>query len=63
MIDPPLKEGDDVGEFIASHLLLNLRQISDCLGRSEDDVIVLLHQVVNAFKIFFFADIGELSLA
>ena len=49
LIDPPLKEGDDVGDFIAGHLLLNLRQISDCLGKSENDVIILLHRLIISF--------------
>lgn len=47
LIDPRLKDNEDVGEFVANHLLLNLRQISDCLGKSENDVIVLLHQILH----------------
>ncbi|MFN9944644.1 MAG: hypothetical protein ACK56I_34770, partial [bacterium] len=38
-----------VAEFLIAHLLLNLRQISACLGRSEDDIIVLLHQIIESF--------------
>jgi hypothetical protein len=40
-----------VSEFLIAHLLLNLRQISACLGRSEDDIIVLLHQIIEAFAV------------
>jgi hypothetical protein len=39
----------DVGEFLSAHLLLNLRQIADCLGRSENDAIVLLHSIISSF--------------
>ncbi len=38
---------EPVAEFLIAHLLLNLRQISECLGRSEDDVVVLLHQIIE----------------
>ena len=51
LIDPRLKQDEDVGEFLANHLLLNLRQISDCLGKSENDVIILLHQIIQSFSL------------
>ena len=38
-----------VGDFLTAHLLLNLTQIGVGLGRCEDDVIVLLHQIVDSF--------------
>jgi hypothetical protein len=38
----------DVREFLSAHLLLNLRQIADCLGRSENDAIVLLHSIISS---------------
>ena len=38
-----------VEDFLTAHLLLNLTQICDGLGRCEDDVIVLLHQIVDSF--------------
>jgi hypothetical protein len=37
----------DVRDFLTGHLLLNLRQIADCLGRSENDAIVLLHSIIR----------------
>jgi hypothetical protein len=37
----------DVTEFLVAHLLLNLRQISDGLDKNEDDVVVLLHQIIE----------------
>ena len=33
--------------FLLNHLRLNLEQISACLGRNEDEAMVLLHQIVN----------------
>ena len=50
LIDPHLQEDELVGEFLADHLLLNLRQISDCLGKSENDAIVLLHHIIKSFS-------------
>ena len=47
IITPRLPAVDAVEEFVANHLLLNLKQISDCLGKSENDAIVLLHQVIS----------------
>jgi hypothetical protein len=47
----PRQPAVHVAEFLIAHLLLNLRQISACLGRSEDDIIVLLHQIIEAFAV------------
>ena len=33
--------------FLLNHLRLNLGQIAACLGRNEDEAVVLLHQIVN----------------
>jgi hypothetical protein len=35
---------------LTDHLLLNLKQIADCLGKSENDVVILLHQIINGFE-------------
>ena len=43
LIDP---QPDNVGEFLANHLCLNLTQISECLGKNTTDAIILLHQVI-----------------
>ena len=48
LIDPRIPDGSEE-EFVANHLLLNLRQISECLGKSENDVIVFLHQIIEGF--------------
>lgn len=37
----------DVSQFLVDHLLMNLKQISDCLGKSENDVIILLHHIIE----------------
>ena len=42
-------DGTRIGDFLTKHLLLNLRHISESLGRSESDAIILLHQIVESF--------------
>ena len=33
--------------FLLDHLRLNLEQIAACLGKNEDEAVVLLHQIVH----------------
>ena len=46
---PPNPPGS-LKDFFAEHLLLNLTQIANGLGKGEDDAIVLLHQVIVGLK-------------
>jgi len=46
LIDPVTRNPE---EFLVNHLLLNLRQISDCLRKSENEAILLLHQIIARF--------------
>ena len=38
--------------FLLDHLRLNLEQIAACLGKNEDEAVVLLHQIVNRMSTF-----------
>lgn len=41
---------NSIDTFLTDHLELNFTQISGCLGKSEDDVIVLMHQIIAAMR-------------
>ncbi len=47
IISPRLLDANSIEEFVAMHLQLNLKQIADCLGKSESDAIVLMHQLIS----------------
>ena len=47
IFSPPLTT-QNPDEFIIEHLLLNLKQIAECLGQSENEAIVLLHQIIQS---------------
>jgi hypothetical protein len=44
LIDP---QPNNVGQFLANHMCLNLTQISKCLGKNTTEAIILLHQVIS----------------
>jgi hypothetical protein len=56
IVTPRLHDTNSIEEFVANHLLLNLKQISDCLGKSENDVIVLMHQIISRLATLRYID-------
>jgi hypothetical protein len=44
---PPLTI-QNPNEFLIEHLLLNLRQIAECLGESENEALVILHEIIQS---------------